>query len=360
MQFHRHNTENTDSETSIVLPDGTLTDPSDERSLTIPVPQQLLLLSVILFLLLGGAVVPTLLARDTNSAVTPSPNPTSVNSPASTAETEAIQDTIDTEPFTDLAITAESAFVFDVATQRVLYEKNPDTQLPLASLNKLMTALVAYELLQETDTITIDTPSLSQHGNSGFYEFESFTPEALFELVLTASSNDGAYALAQAAGGFLGDTGAGGFVTAMNIRAEELGLTNTTFRNPTGLDESSVTSGGDGSARDITFLMQHIISNHPELLTATTEGATSVYSEDGFRHDAANTNLILDDLPGLIGSKTGYTDLAGGNLTIAFNAGLNRPVIVTVLGSSFYDRFTDVESLVAATLQSVNNEAEQY
>ena len=73
-------------------------------------------------------------------------------------------------------------------------------------------------------------------------------------------------------------------------------------------------------------------------------------SESGGAHAVLNTNRETGELPLLIASKTGYTDLAGGNLVIAFDAGFNRPIIIAVLGSTAEERFTDVEKLVWATL----------
>ena len=95
--------------------------------------------------------------------------------------------------------------------------------------------------------------------------------------------------------------------------------------------------------------MQYIYQTYPDLLEPTTEYSTAITSAQGYTHEAVNTNYYLSRIPGLIGSKTGYTDLAGGNLVVAFNAGLDRPVIVTVLGSTRHDRFTDVQKLVDAT-----------
>lgn len=109
----------------------------------------------------------------------------------------------------------------------------------------------------------------------------------------------------------------------------------------------------------MAFLMEYIVLNEPDILTFTREDRTRVYSDTGQYHDAENTNYYVDKIPGLIGSKTGYTDLAGGNLVIAFNAGLNRPVVAVVLGSTLQERFTDIAKLVAETEKYVANESTQ-
>ena len=84
--------------------------------------------------------------------------------------------------------------------------------------------------------------------------------------------------------------------------------------------------------------------------------AARVYSDSGNYHDAQNTNDALYLIPNLLASKTGYTDLAGGNLTIAYDAGFNRPIIVTVLGSTQQERFSDVVRLVEAVQSDLKNQ----
>ena len=157
-------------------------------------------------------------------------------------------------------------------------------------------------------------------------------------------------------GAFLGSNDpAAQFVAGMNIRAEELGLSTMEFKNPTGLDVSLTEPGAVSSAKDVSLLLSYLLKNYPELIEPTTNPTTRVYSAAGIYHDAENTNNVLYRIPNLIGSKTGYTDLAGGNLTVAFDAGFNRPIVVTVLGSSRQERFTDVIALAEAVLEDISN-----
>jgi D-alanyl-D-alanine carboxypeptidase len=310
----------------------------------IPVPQQLLLLGAILLLLLGGSFTPKIIGFFKDNQDT---------APAATSygqnQEQSINTTPDLEiqPFTEVKIKGRSAYVWDVSSQRALYKKDPTKQLPLASLTKLMTTLLAEEILSDNATVAINETSIKQDGDSGLLQSEQFKRKSLSDLVLISSSNDGAYALAAAAGAFL-DTNkpAEAFVYAMNVRAKELGLHDTYFRNPTGLDISEKDAGSYGTAKDIAFLMEHIVLQEPDILSATQENQERIYSNDGTYHDAINTNYYISEIPGLIGSKTGYTDLAGGNLVVAFDAGLNRPIIISVLGSSRHERFTDVQALV--------------
>lgn len=259
--------------------------------------------------------------------------------------------------FANITIQGASAFVWDVNKEMVLYKKNPDAVLPLASITKLMTTLLTYELFDPSERANVPLAAILQSGDNGLIVDEEFTAADLQELALISSSNDAAYALGATLGESLGERDPNAqFVTGMNIRANELGLHTLDFKNTTGLDLSISEPGAVGSARDVTRLMEYIIQNYPELLNPTTQSATKVYNTEGAYHEVYNTNQLVGDIPNLIGSKTGYTDLAGGNLIIAFDAGINRPIIVTVLGSTRDGRFNDVETLVKAAQASFNTQ----
>lgn len=313
----------------------------------IPVKPQLAVLALVLLALFATTVGSHLIAAfriDQPDAAT-----LSVSEPAALANTGFTSGTIQ-QAFSETRITGDAAFVWDVKNQQALYAKNADAPLPLASLTKLMTALVGHELLEPTATVSIGTEAARQESASGLAVGATFDRQTLSDLVLIASSNDGAYALAAAAGEVLSpERGPEAFVAAMNVRAEEMGLTNTRFLNPTGLDISKTEAGAYGSARDVAFLMEHILKNEPDILALTTDSAARIWSNNGDYVDAENTNFYIDEIPGLLGSKTGYTDLAGGNLTVAYEAGLGRPIVVVVLGSTQFARFTDVMELVDVT-----------
>lgn len=253
-----------------------------------------------------------------------------------------------------ISVRANAAYVWDVKAQRALYNKNAEEGLPLASITKLMTTLLAHELVTEEKMTTVTLSAIQQDGSSGLLVGEQLKAKELSELALVSSSNDAAYALAASVGTLLGPSDpTSQFVRGMNIRADELNLSTLEFLNTTGLDISSTEPGATGSARDVSFLMEYIITNYPEILEPTKLAATRIYNTAGVYHDANNTNEAALVIPNMIGSKTGYTDLAGGNLTIAFDAGLNRPVIITVLGSTHDERFSDVLTLVEAVQKSL-------
>ena len=144
------------------------------------------------------------------------------------------------------------------------------------------------------------------------------------------------------------------FILTMNKKAEEIGLSETVFYNPTGLDIDANLSGAYGTTRDIALLLEHIMNEKPLLLAATQAVTSTNNSENHYVHTATNTNEYVQSLPGLLASKTGFTDLAGGNLAIIFDSGIGTPIIIVVFGSSQEGRFRDVEELVWASLDSVS------
>lgn len=256
--------------------------------------------------------------------------------------------------FGNLDIKAKSVLVYDLADNRILYKKNETAQLPLASITKLMTALVATELLPRDSKITIRSEFLKEEGDSGFLVDESWILRDLLDFSLVTSSNDGMRSVASVIGSQLLNTedydlGRRDFIEKMNIKAKEIGMNQTFFVNESGLDVGNV-GGGYGSVTDINLLMKYIIGTKPEILEATKFQSLSIDSGSK-TYRAKNTNDIASTIPGLLGSKTGFTDMAGGNLVIAFDPSLGRPIIVTVLGSTPEGRFEDVKLLVDASLQ---------
>lgn len=260
--------------------------------------------------------------------------------------------------FNDVKLEAKSAIVWDVKSQRVLFNKNADEQLPLASITKLMTALVAYELLDPDEMVTVTLNAIAAEGDNGFTDGEEFTMQNLSDLTLISSSNDGAIALSTAAGSaaYQGEDPEVVFVRAMNLKAEELGLTKTYFRNSTGLDMSPTAAGAYGSARDIAHLMEYIVTHIKDAVALTKLDITTINNERGEYHIAKNTNEAVSSIDGLIASKTGYTELSGGNLVVAVNMGLNRTVIIAVLGSSQEGRFSDTLELLTRTRRYIESE----
>ncbi|MCK9351861.1 MAG: serine hydrolase [Candidatus Paceibacterota bacterium] len=280
------------------------------------------------------------------------------NESSASLPVEEISKTTLPDPFVSLTLQAESAYVYDTVTGETLYAKNEQAQLPLASVTKVMTALVASSVPENT-RVNVSAADVA-NGAGGLAEGESWNLKNLLNYTLVISSNSGAHAIAGAAGAVFQDAnGWSGesedvFIYEMNETAKKLGMSQTFYLNPSGLDENAELSGAYGSAKDMTTLFGHILKNKPTLLSATTNEALRFNSLDGVSHLAVNTNTIAGTVPGLMASKTGYTDLANGNLVIAFDVGPMHPVIVAVLGSTQEGRFTDVEKLVNATIKKIS------
>ncbi len=264
-------------------------------------------------------------------------------------------------PYENLSLSAKSVYVWDISTHRKLYGRNEGRLLPLASVTKMMMALVAVELLPNNTAITINANDIGEEGDSGLYPGERWSLGSLLKFTLVASSNDGASAIASVAGAsLLRDASSTNpfvnkklFIEKMNEKAQAIGLLDTHFTNESGLDIDSVTSGAYGTTRDMAILFEYIFKKHPELFTSTTYRKIDVTSESNITHHVANTNEGVAEVTGLIGSKTGYTDLAGGNLVVVVDIGVGHPVVIAVLGSTRDGRFTDVAQLINATVLDI-------
>jgi len=244
-------------------------------------------------------------------------------------------------------ITANAAYVYDVKTGTTLFSKNEDTQLPLASLTKIATAFVASENLDSSAQISVTENALSPEGDSGLFAGEKWDVQDLLAFTLMTSSNDGARALALAAG----DNSIEKFVERMNALAKQAGASQTFFLNETGLDVSSTTAGAYGSARDVALLLTYAYGKNPDALVGSTQSANVYTSLSGFKHTAEHTSSVAGTLPGELVVKTGFTDLAGGNLAVLAEVLPGRPVAIVVLGATKETRDTEVATLAEAARQ---------
>jgi D-alanyl-D-alanine carboxypeptidase len=269
-------------------------------------------------------------------------------SPTTTTPKETPEKNPETEPFSSMRLEADSVFVWDVNKKKTLYSKNAQKEQPLASLTKLMTALVATQNVTGQATTTLSNQHLDAYGEYGLKNNQTWRLDSLISFMLVESANDAARAVA-AAGGQNTDEGyAKDFIESMNDTASELDLTDTYFFNPSGLDiNEDLISGGYGTATEITKLFAYIQKHYADILRPTTQKNVSLATESGATYNANNTNTLVDQIPNTTGSKTGYTKLAGGNLIMGFN--LNRPIIITVLGSTKEGRFTDMKTLYGET-----------
>jgi len=251
-------------------------------------------------------------------------------------------------------IQAKSAIVTDLNTGEIIYSKDSETPRPLASITKVMTALVAYESTEDLNkSVYITYEALNTEGESFLSLGEKFKLKELIDFTLISSSNDGAAAILNA---IQNENENFDFVNQMNITANKIGMKNTHFVNETGLDNDLTSASAFGSASDINILMSYVLKNHPEIFERTSNIKYKEYSESGILHDIENTNNAIPNLQNIIASKTGYTDIAGGNLAIIVDPGLNRPISIVVLGSTLHGRFNDVLKLSDGLGQYFNYE----
>ncbi|HEY4498608.1 MAG TPA: hypothetical protein VJH94_00930 [Candidatus Paceibacterota bacterium] len=259
-------------------------------------------------------------------------------------------------PFKDISLDAKAAVVYDVSRERFIYALNEESQLPLASITKLMTAIVSSETLPSFTVVPIVKRDIEY--DPKLKVGERWTLSELLQYTLITSSNTGADSVALATASFLegqgtediSDTVPNRFVASMNAKASELGLTQTYFLNGSGLDTYKNVGGGYGSAKDVALLTAYMLEKHDDLFEVTREETMAFKAPDGRTVEAKNTNATVASVPGLLGSKTGLTDLAGGNLSIAFDASFGEPFIITILGSTQEGRFQDMQKLLVATI----------
>ncbi len=261
-------------------------------------------------------------------------------------------------PLGNVPLEAKAAYVYDLTRNKIIYVRHEGWKLPLASLTKIMTTIVAKEVLPTDAVITIPHAAISQEGDSGLKEGEQWPLTNLLQIMLVGSSNDAAHAIALAAENVLAPANIeqatvspntlSHFIQKMNETAQTLHLERTSFSNETGLDISVSDNGGYGSAQDIATLLKYAYDKYPDLFGPTTYPQITTSSASGTSHTLKNTDTITGSVASLLASKTGYTKIAGGNLAILFDVRPNEPVIAVVLGSTREGRFDDMETLVRA------------
>ena len=240
----------------------------------------------------------------------------------------------------DLTLNCRAVCLIDQDTDTVLYEKNADQQMPIASITKVMTLLLTFEAIHD-GRLTLDTlVPVSEHayhmGGSQIWlePGEQFTLDEMIKAICVSSANDAAVAVAELVGG-----SEQGFVQMMNDRAAELGMTNTTFHNACGLD----TEGHLSTAQDVAIMSRQILTTCPEVLHYTGIWTDTLR---GGATQLVNTNKLLRRYNGITGLKTGTTGGAGVCISAsATRDGLN--LIAVVLGApSSKDRFEAATTLL--------------
>ena len=283
-------------------------------------------------------------AVPTAPAVTALPAPTHVTVQPLAATRDALADTqradasAHTTPETAAVPAAAAGEI--LPRYRALYEKNPDARRPIASITKVMTLLLAFEALEAGKIHLDDFVPVSEHayhmGGSQIWlePGEQMTLEDMLKAICISSANDAAVAVAEYVGG--SETA---FAEMMNVRAYELGMTNTHFVNACGLDEA----GHLSTARDVALMSREMLLHHTEV-----RDYCSIWMDTlrGGATQLVNTNKLLKSYRGITGLKTGTTGKAG----VCISASAERDglrLIAVVLGSaSGKERFQAASTLL--------------
>ncbi len=227
------------------------------------------------------------------------------------------------------ALSASSALLIDMKSGQELFSIAPDERKPMASLTKIMTALLILEDHNLGETVTVPLVADDIRGSTvGLQSGQRLSVLNLLYALLLPSANDAAYTLAT-----FDARSVGSFVQRMNQRALSLGLKNTHFANPAGLDHDQQFS----TSRDLAWLTMAALKN-PQFSKIVGTRTARITTMDGEEFSLKNTNEMLHYNEDVFGVKTGTTDKAGECLIVLFTEG-DHPYLFIVLGSS--DRYAD-------------------
>lgn len=231
-------------------------------------------------------------------------------------------------------ISARGVFIKDLTTDTILYQKDANIRLPIASTTKIATALVGVEYFKPNSVLTVKDSANIEGAKVGLISGESLSFRSVLYGMLLNSGNDAAFTIAENyPGGVLS------FVSAMNKKALDLNLPNTHFQNPAGFDDKNHFS----SASDLAKISGEALKNY-QLARIFATKETDVFSLDKkYSHHLSNLNKLLSQVTGVLGIKTGYTSLAKENLVTLVEREGHR-ILMVVLGSD--DRFGETTQLI--------------
>ena len=222
----------------------------------------------------------------------------------------------------NISISAKAAAVICVDTQEILFEKSAMQKLPMASTTKIMTALLLAEQPDLTKTVKVTKQMVTVEGSSmGLLEGDTVSYRDLLYGMLLSSGNDAANTTAYVLGG-----GIKGFAKMMNKKAAELGLKNTSFVTPSGLDDENHYT----TAYDLALLTSEALKNSAFREACSSKSAVLYYGNPPYRRTLTNHNKLLGNYDGLIGVKTGFTKKSGRCLVTAAEREGKRVIVVTL------------------------------
>lgn len=252
----------------------------------------------------------------------------------------------------DLSLKAKSAILIEESTGKVIYENNADEQLHPASMTKIMSLILIMDAINNNklslnDDVIISKESSSMGGSQVYVnEGETYKVEELLKGVAIASANDAVVALAEKIAGSKEK-----FVSNMNNKAKELGLKNTNFMNPHGLDEDNHYS----SARDMSIMAKELLK-YKDILNYTSRYEDYFKKKDGSSIWLVNTNKLVKFYEGMDGLKTGYTSSAGYCLTATASRNNIRFISVVMGEDSIENRTEDTLKLLNYGFNTIKKE----
>lgn len=233
------------------------------------------------------------------------------------------------------SLTARSALAYDYNSGSILYTYNFDTRVPIASLTKLLSAVIVVESGKLDEMVEVTEEDIHVIGpNTGLVAKERIKASELLKAMLIASHNDSTRALTRHVGGSMDH-----FVELMNAKADELGMHSTHFTNPVGFDDPNHYS----TAQDLTLLVRKFMDDDRLSEIVRIKEAEIIPSNLPFNHKVKTTNKLLLEDSSVVGIKTGYTTEAKGNLAIRSING-DADVVTIVLGSD--DREGDTRKIL--------------
>ncbi len=231
-------------------------------------------------------------------------------------------------------LSARAIFIKDLTTESILYQKDANISLPIASTTKVMTALVASEYFKPNSNLIVKESAQVSGTRIGLFPGEDLSFRSLLYGMLLSSGNDAAFAIAENYPG-----GVTGFVSAMNTKAERLQLLSTHFDNPAGFDSANHFS----SASDLAKITEKALQDSTLSRIFATKETSIVSLDRKYTHQLQNLNKLLSQVSGVLGVKTGFTEAAKENLvTLVEREG--HKVLIVVLGSD--DRFGETTKLI--------------
>lgn len=252
----------------------------------------------------------------------------------------------------NLVLSPAEALAWDFKQGVTLFSKNTSEIRPIASLTKLVTAAVVLDYAQPQETVAVSLKAVRTEGDSGtLREGEVLTVYDLLAAALLVSSNDAAYALAEYVGSKMTTTESNPaaapdpvktFVRVMNQKFNDLGLVQTNFTDPSGLEDKISFSTADDLSQFIKYL--RLNPNYAPIWNILKMTSYQTKAQNGVAwHEFKSTNPFLGEFYGVIGGKTGYTPAALGNMILVMTGHNNTEIIYLVLGS--VDRFGDIRKM---------------